>query len=66
METFIKSFCKSRDYGLGSKKLKATEFSNVTLEKFVLYVKENRGKRKSTLSFEVMFRTVIFRSLKFR
>ena len=52
MENLIGSFCESREYGSVSKKLKATD-SNVKIEKFVQYVTKNRGKRKSTLSFEV-------------
>ena len=59
METFITSFCYSRDYESISKKLKAENMLNVKIEKFVQYVKENRGKRKSTLSFEV---TIFHRS----
>ena len=54
MENFIESFCRSRDYWSVSKKLKAEELSDVKMEKFVHYVKENRNKRKSAaLSFEV-------------
>ena len=55
MERIIESFCHWRDYELVSKKLKAKSFFNLKIEDFVHYVKQNRGKRKSTLSFEVTF-----------
>ena len=55
MQNFVESFCESRKYGSVSKTLKATDFENLKIEKFVQYVRENKGKRKSTLSFEVNF-----------
>ena len=55
MQNFVESFCESKEYGSISKKLKATDFENKKIGKFVQYVRENKGKRKSTLSFEVNF-----------
>ena len=60
MENFIEHFCHSRDYGSVSKKLKAENLLDLKIEQFVSYVKQNRGKRKSTLSFEVSPAKVIF------
>ena len=63
MERIIESFCHWRDYELVSKKLKAK--SCMKIEDFVHYVKENRGKRRSILSFEVIFDHRSFVRLRF-
>ena len=55
MESIIEGLCVTRDYKSVSKKLNGAGILPCTqVKQFVQYVKDNRGKRKSTLSFEVI------------
>ena len=54
MENIVEGFCDSRGYKSVPKKLKGTtKLTGERLQNFMKFVKKNRNKRKSTLSFEV-------------
>lgn len=61
MENIVEGFCDSRGYKSVPKKLKGTtKLTGERLQNFMKFVKKNRNKRKSTLSFEVSLENVFY------